>query len=64
MLRIKFMSTYKIAPGWMPQNSLDGKSTLVQVMARFHQPDPMLTQIYVTIKYIFFQVFLDASDHM
>ena len=37
-LWIKFMSTaYEISHRWMPQNTFDDKSPLVQVMACFHQ---------------------------
>ena len=46
----------EIAPRWMPQDLTDDKSTLVQVMAWCRQatlnkplPEPMLTQISVTI---------------
>ena len=38
MLLIKFMSTFhEIALMWLPQNTFDDKSTLVQVMAWYHQ---------------------------
>ena len=34
MIRIKFMTTSEIALNWMPQNTFNDKSALVQVMAR------------------------------
>ena len=37
MLQIKFMSICEIALRWMPQNSFDDKSILVQVMAWGYQ---------------------------
>ena len=37
MLQIKFMGTYEIAVRWMPQNTFDAKSTLVQVRIWCHQ---------------------------
>ena len=38
ILLINFMSSsYKISPGWIPQNTIEKESTLVQVMAWCHQ---------------------------
>ena len=54
LLRIKFMSTCEIALRWMPQNTFGNKSTLVLVMAWYHEatqpfPEPMLNWIFVVI---------------
>ena len=47
MLQIKFMSTCEIALRWMPQNIIDDKSTLVQVMSWCYQaPSHYLSQCW------------------
>ena len=49
ILPIKFIGTScEITLSWMPQNSFDDKSTLVQAMVWCRQP-PMLTKFYVVI---------------
>ena len=50
MLWIKFMITCcEIALRWMPQNTFNDKSTLVQIMTSDNKPlsELMLPQIYV-----------------